>query len=292
MLLTRRYVPESKAAHARSIDPVGQMLVFTGLATLTYAIIEIQHAGLRDSRIVALFGAAAVSFALLLWYEPRRAEPLLDLRFFRSVPFSSATVIAVCSFASFSAFLFLNALYLQQVRGFSAFHAGLSTLPLALMMVVCAPLSGRLVGSFGTRPSLLIAGSALLASALLLTRLTASTPLLMLYASYVLFGIGIGMVNPPIGNSAVAGMPRAQAGVAAAIASTSRQVGAGLGVAIAGTVLAASRAHHMAFTEATHPIWWIMTACAGTIIAAGALSTTEWARRSASSIAFLLDPAA
>ena len=98
----------------------------------------------------------------------RRASNSVDLRFFRSIPFSSATLLALCAFASFAGFLFLNALYLQQARGFSAFHTGLCTLPLAILMMVSAPLSGRLVGRHGTRPSLLAAGVAFLLSTLML----------------------------------------------------------------------------------------------------------------------------
>ena len=94
----------------------------------------------------------------LIGYEPRRDEPLLDLRFFRSAPFSGATVIAVCAFAALGGFLFLNTLYLQDVRGFSALHAGLYTLPMAAMTVLLAPLSGRIVAVRGPRLPLIAAG--------------------------------------------------------------------------------------------------------------------------------------
>ncbi len=139
-----------------------------------------------------------------------------------SAPFSGATVIAVCTFAALGGFLFLNTLYLQDVRGYSALHAGLCLLPIAAMIVVCAPLSGRIVASRGPRLPLAVTGIALLASGIMLTRLTTSTPASWLITSYLALGIGTGMVNPAITNTAVSGMPRSQAGVAAAIASTSR----------------------------------------------------------------------
>jgi MFS family permease len=78
--------------------------------------------------------------------------------------------------------------------------------------------------------------------------------------AYALFGLGLGMVNPAITNSAVAGMPLSRAGVAAAITSTGPQVGAALGVAVAGTV-AATHATKTDFAQATHVIWWVMTGC-------------------------------
>ena len=129
--LTARYVPESRAAKARRVDPVGQILVVVMLASLVYAIIEGPGTGWTSAPIVGLFALSAAALVGLLVYEPRRREPLIELRFFRSVPFRGATVIAVCAFAAMAGFLFLNTLYLQEVRGFSALHAGLLTLPMA-----------------------------------------------------------------------------------------------------------------------------------------------------------------
>jgi EmrB/QacA subfamily drug resistance transporter len=281
VILAAVYVPESKAARARAFDPVGQGLVFLGLTTLTCAVIEGPSAGWSSLLIRGLFGVAGAAFAGFLLYEPRRRDPLVNLRFFRSVPFSSATILGLSAFSSFAAFLFLNALYLQQVRGFSAFHTGLCTLPLALGMMVGSPWSGRLVGRYGARPSLYAAGTGLVLSTLMMTQLEPATPLAWLLVSYSLFGLGLGMVNPAITNNAVAGMPLAQAGVAAAIASTGRQVGAALGVAIAGTVVSASRAKGLGFTPATHPIWWVMTGCGASVLLLGWVSATGWALESA-----------
>ena len=278
------------------MEPIGQSLVFVALASLTYAVIEGPHAGWRSTEIVALFVTAGILLAAFIAWEQRRNTPLLDLRFFRSIPFSSATVMALVAFASFAGFLLLNALYLQQVRGLSPFHTGLCTLPVAVLLTVSAPISGRLVGAYGPRPSLLCAGGGFLLSTLMLTRLAPDTPLVWLFVAYALFGVGLGMVNPAITNSAVAGMPLSQAGVAAAIASTGRQVGASLGVAVAGTVVNAGRAHGpaqaaghgAAFPTATHPIWWIMCGCGALVFACGLVANTPLSRRSTEHVAGLL----
>ena len=113
-----------------------------------------------------------------------------------------------------------------------------------------------------------------------MTQLSRQTPLILLLLAYVLFGLGLGMVNPAITNNAVAGMPLDQAGVAAAIASTGRQVGTALGVAIAGTVVATSP-KVSGLTLATHPLWWSMTECGAVVFFLGRASATSWARRSA-----------
>jgi hypothetical protein len=106
--------------------------------------------------------------------------------------------------------------------------------------------------------------------------------------AYLLFGVGLGMVNPAITNNAVAGMPLSQAGVAAAVASTGRQVGAALGVAVAGTVVSASHARGSDFTQATHPIWWIVTGCGAIILLLGWASNTSWAHATTAQVTALL----
>src|SRR6202035_1672731 len=188
------------------------------------------------ARILAFFAVTVIAVIAFLIYEPRREEPLIDLRFFRSLPFSGATLTAVSATSALGGFLFLITLYLQDVRGYRPLVAGLFLLPMAAAMAVSAPLAGRMVGRRGTRTPLLIAGAGLIAGGVLLTGLTASTSAGYLIVSYLVFGIGIGMVNAPITNSAVSGMPREQAGVAAGIASASRQVGQVLGVAVVGSV--------------------------------------------------------
>src|SRR3954454_5855339 len=170
IVLTARYVAESRAPHARRLDPVGQVLMLALLACLTYAIIEAPSAGWLSLQTLGLFAASVAALAALVAYEPRRRDPLIELRFFRSAPFSGATVIAVSAFVALSGFLFLNTLYLQQSRGLSPFEAGLSILPMAAMTVVVGPLSGRFVGRVGPRRSLLLGGLGVTGSALLPAR--------------------------------------------------------------------------------------------------------------------------
>jgi EmrB/QacA subfamily drug resistance transporter len=287
LVLTTVFVPESKAAHPRRPDPLGQLLVLLTLVSLTYAIIEGPAAGWAAPQIIGCFVLAAVALAGLLAHESRRAEPLLELGFFRSAPFAGATVIALSAFAALASFLFLNTLYLQEVRGFSALHAGLYTLPAALMMAVFAPVSGRLVGSRGPRLPLAVAGIAMATSATLLTMLTDRSHLVWLVLVYVVFGIGFGLVNAPITNTAVAGMPRSQAGVAAALASTSRQVGAALGVAVVGSVVTAGvhGSLRTGFTQASHVGWWIIAGCSVIVLLVGIITTGRWGAGTATRVA-------
>ncbi|MFI9176265.1 MFS transporter [Streptomyces lincolnensis] len=290
LLLTLRYVPESRAPKARRPDPVGQVLVIVLFGALTYGIIEMPNAGFSAVLPYVLLALAAL--AGLLWYEPRRDEPLIDLRFFRSAPFSGATVIAVCGFASLGGFLFMSTLYLQNVRGLDALHAGLWMLPMAVPTFLCAPLAGRLVGNRGPRLPLLIAGTAMTASGILFADFEAETSDTTLFLGYALFGVGFGFLNAPITNTAVSGMPRSQAGVAAAVASTSRQLGQTLGVAVIGAVLAAgigSSSYQEVFVEAAVPGWWILSGCGFAVLVLGAVTSGPWARRTAERTAARLE---
>ncbi len=289
LLLTLRYVPESRAARARRPDPVGQLLVMTLLGTVTYAIIEAPAEGWRSPVIIGCAALALASLVGLLLYEPRRSDPLIDPRFFRSAPFSGATVIAVSAFAGLSGVLFLNTLYLQDVRGLSALDAGLYLLPMATLTFLCAPLAGRLVATRGPRLPLLIAGVTMAGSGLLFALFSAETSTPLLFVGYVLFGIGFGMVNAPITNTAVSGMPRSQAGVAAAIASTSRQTGGALGVAIAGAVLSAGLAGGAGFTAAARPAWWFITLCGVLVLVVGVATSGRWALATAERTARTLE---
>lgn len=292
VLLTLRFVPESRAPKARRPDPVGQVLVIALFGSLTYAIIEAPTAG--AATVLPFAAVALAALAGLLWYEPRRDEPLIDLRFFRSAPFSGATVIAISAFASLGGFLFLSTLYLQNVRGLDALHAGLWMLPMAVPMFLCAPLAGRLVASRGPRLPLVVAGVAMTASAVLFAAFEAETSDTTLFLGYVVFGIGFGFVNAPITNTAVSGMPRSQAGVAAAVASTSRQLGQTLGVAVIGAVLASGitgSAYRTTFVTAARPGWWILAGCGLAVLTLGALTNGRWARTTAERAAQRLESA-
>ncbi|MFF4087672.1 MFS transporter [Streptomyces nigra] len=290
LLLTLRFVPESRAAKARRADPVGQVLVMLLFGSLTYAIIEAPTAPAAE---VLVFGGLALAALVgLLVHEPRRAEPLIDLRFFRSAPFSGATVIAVSAFAALGGFLFLSTLYLQNVRGLDALHAGLWMLPMAALCFVCAPVAGRVVGNRGPRLPLLIAGASMTASGILFAAFEAESSDATLVLGYILFGLGFGFVNAPITNTAVSGMPRAQAGVAAAVASTSRQLGQALGVAVIGAVLASgigTAAYRTAFVTAARPAWWLVAACGALVLLVGLLTTGTWARTTAARTAESLE---
>jgi MFS family permease len=143
-----------------------------------------------------------------------------------------------------------------------------------VLVVVLSPLAGRLVGGRGPRLPLVVAGAALALGGGASIWLGPATPLPAVLAIYLLFGIFLGTVNPPITNTAVAGMPRSMAGVATSLASAGRQTGTTLGVAIAGTIVGSALARGgTAFTSAEHAVWWLVLGLGVGVLLLGLLST-------------------
>jgi sugar phosphate permease len=158
--------------------------------------------------------------------------------------------------------------------------------------LLLAPVTGRIVAARGPRLPLIVAGIATTAGGIMLTRLTRDSSVGYLMACYVVLGIGCGTVNAPITNTAMSGMPRSQAGVAAGIASTSRQVGSTLGVAVLGaTVLSSLHGSlRLGFVDASRVGWWIIAGCGVVILLVGLATSGRWARRTAERTAATLMP--
>jgi EmrB/QacA subfamily drug resistance transporter len=291
--LAARFVPESKAPTPRRPDPGGQALIIVMLGSLAYAIIEGPDLGWHAPLIVTLFAVAAVALAVFVAYEAHRTEPVLDPRFFRSVPFAGSVLTAISAFAALGGFLFLATLYLQDVRGLSALSAGLHMVPMAAAMAVGAVGSSRILARWGGRWPMVGAGAALAAGGVLLSGITGSSSTLSLIVAFTVFGLGSGMVNAPITQAAVSGMPFSQAGVASGIASTSRQIGTSLGVAVTGSILAGSLHGPLraGFVAASHASWLLLAGCGVVVLVLGLVTTSRWALDTAARTAAVLDPA-
>ena len=283
---TVRYVPESRAPRPRRVDVPGQLLMIAALGSLTYAVIQGPVAGWTAMPVLALFAIAALAVAAFVIVERRTAEPLIELRFFRSRPFTGACVIAVLSFIVLGGFLFVFAVYLQEARGDSPLTAGLSLLPATLVMAAAAPVAGQLLARRGPRLPLVASGLCIAAGLSLLLGLGPGTSYGWLAVALAVLGAGLGLVNPPITNAGVSGMPPAQAGVASAVISVTRQVGSLLGVAVMGDMvtsgvrsgMAAGLPHAAALSAATHGPWALGVAC-GLLVALAATSAPPPARR-------------
>jgi EmrB/QacA subfamily drug resistance transporter len=284
LYMAQRFIPESRSEHPRRLDALGQLFVIITLASLVFGIIEGPRFGWSSPEIIVCFVVTLGGIVSIMYYEPRRYQPLLELRFFKGVPFTGANMIAISSFAALASFLLVNSLYLQEGRHFGALHAGLLILPLAAASMLFGPINGRILAKYGARASFVIAGTALTLAGLLLTREAPTTPVWYLLLAYAVMGIGNSAVGAPITHTAVAGMPISQSGVASGINSTTRQIGSALGVAIAGATLAS--ATHRDFASSTHAAWWISTGYGVIVLVLGIVSTSQWAKATAKRINF------
>lgn len=294
IVLTSLFVPESRSDRVRRFDAIGQVLIIVGLATIVSAIIEGPQLGWGSPLAIGAFVVGVAALTGFVPYELRRDDPLIDPRFFVSIPFASAIVAAVAAFGSWGAFLFTNTLELQDARGFSPVVTGVLFMPAGIAILLTSPLSGRLVGTRGTRLPMTLAGGIIVAAAVLLTFTTTTSPVVLIVVVFALFGAGFGLVNAPITNTAVSGMPDAQAGAAAAITSTGPQVGTALGIALAGSITGASNGGRVGRSLVTdaHPLWWTLVAAGLAIVVLASVSNTDRAGRSSKRVAPLLaDPA-
>ena len=290
ILAARRYVPESRAPHPRPVDVAGQILMIALLGTLTYAVIQGPDYGWASAPILALFAVALVAAVTFACVERRRGDDaLLELRFFRSPPFTGASVIAVLSFVGLAGFLFVITLYLQEVRGDSPLRAGLSLLPATILMAAAAPVAGHITAHRGPRIPLVFSGVLMAVGAGFLLGLSPDTSYWWLALAIAVFGAGQGLVNPPITNTGVSGMPPSQAGVASAVISATRQFGSVLGIAVMGAMLtsgvragvAGGESHAVALSAATHAPWVLAVVCGVLVSVVSLVTTTARARAAA-----------
>jgi EmrB/QacA subfamily drug resistance transporter len=219
-----------------TIDWPGIFTISVGLTALVLALIEGNAWSWGSPEIVALLATAAVGLTAFAMIERRVQEPMVDFTLFRSQTFLGTNAIAfIVSFAMLAMFFF-TALYMQNILGYSAIEAGVRFLPSTLMIVLIAPLAGRLTDRIGPRP-LLVSGLSLVTIALFLqTRIDLHTGYGLLLPAFVLMGIGMALTMSPMSTAAMNAVEPQKAGVASGILSMSRMVGGTFGVAALGAL--------------------------------------------------------
>ncbi|MDQ3849499.1 MAG: MFS transporter [Actinomycetota bacterium] len=226
------------------VDFAGIATITVGLAALTLALVEANSWGWGSGRIVGLLALAAAGIVAFASVESRSEVPMVDFAFFGSRTFLGANLVAfIVSFAMLAMFFFI-ALYMQNVLGYSPLQAGVRFLPTTLMIIVIAPLAGRLTDRIGPRP-LMTGGLTLVAISLLWQSFLATdSDYAFLLPGFLLMGFGMGFVMAPMSTAAMNAVDQTKAGVASGILSMSRMTGGVLGVAVLGAFI--GRAHGQA----------------------------------------------
>jgi EmrB/QacA subfamily drug resistance transporter len=234
------------------LDLTGLVLSGAGLFALTYGLIEANTYGWTSGRIIAFFAAAAVLLVGFVVWEARTRVPMLDLTLFRNGTFAGANaVILLVGFAMFGIFFYVS-LYMQNILGFSAVQAGASFLPMTLLIIICAPIAGRLSDRIGSR-WLMTSGMALLGIQLLYySTLGTTAGFFNLLPGLLIGGLGMSLTMTPSAAAVIGSVPVDKAGVGSAVMNSMRQVGGSLGIAALGAILAhgiAGRATPEAFVD-------------------------------------------
>jgi EmrB/QacA subfamily drug resistance transporter len=223
---------------AQRIDVLGVGTLTVGLAALVLALVEGNEWHWGSGRELALFGLAAVALAAFAVVERRQSSPMVDFSFFRSRTFLGANIVAfIVSFAMLAMFFFM-ALYMQNVLHYSPLQAGVRFLPSTLMIVVIAPMAGRLADRVGPRPLMTFGLLAVSGALFWQSQLTISSGYGTLLPGFMLMGIGMAFVMSPMSMAAMNSVAQAKAGVASGILSMNRMVGGTFGVAVLGAMVA------------------------------------------------------
>lgn len=245
LIAGRLIVPNSKDPSPSALDPVGAGLSIVGLVSLVYGIIEAPSHGWTSPQTLITFAFAAIVLAAFATWEFRSDHPMLDVTFFENPRFTAANLSIVLVFFALFGSLFFLTQYLQFVLGYSALQAGVRVAPLALVLMVGAPIAGRLTARFGNK-ALVAAGMVSVAVGLgFLGRLTATSGYDHVLVSLLILGLGMGTAMVPATESIMGSLPLAKAGLGSAMNDTTRQIGGALGVAILGSIFASSYAAHI-----------------------------------------------
>jgi EmrB/QacA subfamily drug resistance transporter len=236
--LAMRFVPESRAELGhRSFDLAGATTVTGGLMAIVFGITKTQSWGWGDARTLALLGLGVLLLAAFVAIESRSKAPLMRLSIFkiRTLAVANGSMLLVLS-GMFGMFFFVS-LYVQDVLGYSALHAGIAFLPVTLGIIVGAGIAQPLIGRFGAQ---VVAVGGLVLATIGMALMT-SVPVHGHYASDLLpalipLSIGMGLVFVPITLLATGGVRNEDAGLASGLFNTSQQVGGALGLAILSTL--------------------------------------------------------
>jgi len=236
IVVGRLIVPNSKDPAAPRVDGLGVVLSIAGVASLVYAIIQAPNRGWTDPLILTMFAAAAVSLSVFVWWELRTDQPMLNIRFFENPRFSAAALSVSLVFFAMLGAIFLLTQYLQFIHRYTPLEAGVRTAPLALVMMVFAPVSGRLAPRLGNKV-LVTTGMAVAAVGLyLMSRMTPATTYPEILGAVGVLGAGMALAMTPATASVMNSVPLENAGVGSAVNDTTRELGGALGVAVMGSV--------------------------------------------------------
>jgi EmrB/QacA subfamily drug resistance transporter len=239
VLAALAFIDETKdTSREQRLDLPGLFTSGAGLFALTYGLIETNDHAWTSTRVLSLFAIAIVALVAFVLLELRQRLPMLDLSLFKNPTFAGANAAMLLVGLAMFGIFFFNSLFLQNILGYGAIKTGASFLPMTVLIILVAPVAGRLSDRIGAR-WLMGAGMTLLAVSLtLFGTLDEQSSFLNLLPGLLVGGVGMAITMAPTTAAAMGSVPVDKAGVGSAVINSMRQVGGSLGIAIMGALVA------------------------------------------------------
>jgi EmrB/QacA subfamily drug resistance transporter len=239
IIVARLVIDESRdQSEEQRLDLPGLLSSGIGLFALTYGLIEANNYGWTSGRILASFVVAVLGLVAFVLLEQHQRVPMLDLSLFKNPTFAAAnTVMLFVALAMFGIFFFVS-LYVQNILGYSATQAGATFLPLTVMIILLAPIAGKLSDRYGSRWPVGLGMTLVAASLLVDSTFAVDSTFWDLLPALLLGGVGMALAMAPTTAAAMGSVPVDKAGVGSAVLNSARQVGGSLGIAVMGAIVA------------------------------------------------------
>lgn len=241
IILSAWAIRESKNEHtAHFIDLFGLVTFSGSMFCLVLALMQANDKGWSSTYILTLFIIAAAAMLIFILGELRIKNPMIDPRLFKNPSFTGSAIAAFCLSAGLYSLFFYLTLYMQNFLGFGSLQAGLRFLPMSALVLIGAPLSGRLSDKFGPKWLLVTALGLMSIAVFLMTRISPTdkpSDWIVLLPAFIIAGIANGMANPPLSSLAMGTVHPSKIGMASAVSNVSRQVGISFGIAFLGAML-------------------------------------------------------
>jgi EmrB/QacA subfamily drug resistance transporter len=246
-------VPTSRERRARPFDIPGAALSTVSIGALVFGILRAADLGWTNVLVIGALAAGVLLAAVFVWFELRRTDPLLDVRLFTNRAFATGSLSVTLQFAAAFGALFAMAQYLQLVLGYSPLKSGLALWPIAVSLLPLALVSTHLAQKFGLRRLTFLGLATVAAGTVAIGRLDPHSSYPELAIAVCVLGMGLGLTAPPATGAIIDNVPPDKYGVASAVNDATREIGAALGIALAGSILSATYTHHIATATMTLP---------------------------------------
>ncbi|RAJ36142.1 EmrB/QacA subfamily drug resistance transporter [Kitasatospora sp. SolWspMP-SS2h] len=235
-------VPETRDLGARRTDLPGALLSTLAMSSLVYGVVQLSEHGWYSPQVWGPLVGAAVAAALFVWRQARAESPMVELSMVLSPRFIGAALSGALLMFALVGSVFVLTQHLQLVLGYSPLRAGFATVPVALAVMVTAPLSPAITQRIGVRTTVAIGLVVLATGMVLFATLAPRAGYRPVLAGLLVLGCGIGLATAPVSDALMSSAPKEKAGLASASNDTVQELGSALGVALAGSALAAGYA--------------------------------------------------